>query len=44
MDELIALGSHSTPTTVITDDSGHDELIMGFDRRKIQDLVGAKKA
>lgn len=41
---MVALGSHSTPTTVITDESGKDEIVIGFNRQKILELAGVKKA
>ena len=35
LEELLALGSRSTPTTVID-----GEVIVGFDRKRISDLLG----
>ena len=35
LEELLALGSRSTPTTVID-----GEVIVGFDRKRISELLG----
>ena len=37
--ELVGLGSHSAPTTVVESDAGRDVLI-GFDRRRLRRWLG----
>jgi hypothetical protein len=39
IDELLGLGSRSTPTTVIEQD-GRRDVIIGFDRARLGRLVG----
>lgn len=37
--ELVALGSQSTPTTVVESEDGRD-VVIGFDRNRLRALLG----
>ncbi|AHY47182.1 Hypothetical Protein RradSPS_1899 [Rubrobacter radiotolerans] len=38
MQDMVRMGSQATPTTVIRDDEG-ETAIIGFDRRKLSELL-----
>jgi hypothetical protein len=40
IDELIRLGSRSTPTTVVERDDGTRELIIGFHQAELEKVLG----
>jgi glutaredoxin-like protein NrdH len=43
MDELLALGSRATPTTVV-DDGGRQTVIVGFNRAKLEETLHLSEA
>ncbi|SDK06379.1 glutaredoxin domain-containing protein [Sediminibacillus albus] len=40
MDEVVALGASATPVTVITEEGGSEEIVMGFDKERLSVLLG----